>query len=490
MPAHPPDDAQATARDAMLDALAEVLRPVPAGSVVGVAVSGGPDSFALAALTVQVARQAGLNVRVLHVHHGLQSMADRWADQVRALSVALGVECDVQHVEVVVDHEGIEAAARAARYQALRTMAHAAGISHVLLGHHLDDQAETVLLRLLRGAGLDGMGAMAVRTQRDGITYLRPWLDIERRHIVDVARAHAETLGLTLVDDPTNLDQHYARGVLRTRVLPAIAKHWPGYRASLSRFARLSVAAAHVLDEVAQADLQAMVQMHPAYGETLDLLAWRKLGEARQALVLRAWLAARGAAMPSEARLAQMRRQLARAGADRQILLQHDGGQVRCYRNRAMFEHSRAPAPKSASLQAERDLGRSETVTWQGEPALYLPAFGGTLHFRTGAEGVDARWLRAQPLRVALRRGRERLQPTAQGPSRSLKNLYQEAGIPAWERVRLPLVWRGATLLFAAGLGLDARAPRASDGVILHWESDSPGATVRAPHDKPPPNAG
>src|SRR5690606_31832573 len=201
---------------------------------------------------------------------------------------------------------------------------------------------------------------------------------IERRHIVEAASGYASALGLALADDPTNLDLHYARGVLRTRVLPAVAEHWPGYRTTLARFARLSAAAARILDEVAQADLQAMVQMHPAYGETLDLLAWRKLGEARQALVLRAWLAARGAAMPSGARLAQVRRQLARAGADRQILLQHDGGQVRCYRKRAMFEPSRAPLRKRA-LQP-RGPREPDAVTWPGEPALYVAAFGGTQH--------------------------------------------------------------------------------------------------------------
>ncbi len=478
--------------DSLLAALKQVFLSLPAGSAVGVAVSGGPDSFALAALAAQVAGEQGHALHLLHVHHGLQAMADAWADQVRALAAALHVNCDVRRVEVACDQgDGIEAAARAARYQALGDMAGRASIRHVLLGHHLDDQAETVLLRLLRGAGPEGMGAMAASTERGGVTYLRPWLDIERARIAAVAQSLAGELGLALADDPTNMDARYARGALRSRVLPAIAGHWPGYRATLSRYARLASNAAEVLAEVAKADLQSVLQVHPAHGETVNIPVWRELSAARRAMALRAWLARQGVAMPSEARLAQMCEQLLRAAPDRQVLLRHDGVQVRSYRNRVMLDRARTVVAKDAAASSATDEPAPlSTIHWQGEPSIYLPELAGTLYFDQVQHGLDPQWLLAQPLRVGLRRGRERLRPNSLGPSRSLKNLYQEAGIPAWERARLPLVWRGSVLLFAAGLGLDARAVLAPDGVMLRWHSDSPGATISRPHDKPPPNAG
>jgi len=477
-------------RDALLAALESALRELPPGSALGIAVSGGPDSFALAALTARWA-QGRHTLHLLHVHHGLYEQADGWAAQVQSLAGALNAACHVSRVQVPVGQgDGVEAAAREVRYEALATMARDCGVGHVLLGHHLDDQAETVMLRLLRGAGPDGMGAMATSSQRDGITYLRPWLDIERARIVEQAQVLAVDLGLALVDDPSNRDPRYARGVLRTQVFPTIAGHWPGYRHTLSRFARLSSHAADVLAEVAEADLLSMRRSHPAYGDTLDLSVWRALSPARRSLALRAWLESRGMAMPSEARLAQMCHQLLRAAPDRQVLLQHGGIRVRSYRNLIMIDCAAGagkarPAPEPA-VQADPSC----EVHWQGQASVPLPELGGILHFEPGLDGVDPQWLQAQPLRVTLRRGRERLRPGAQGASRSLKNLYQEAGIPAWERTRLPLVWRGSTLLFAAGLGMDGRTPRSPDGVTLRWESDYPGATVSRPHDKPPPNAG
>lgn len=487
-----PNTATATpldGRELLLAALGRVLAEQAKAGALGVAVSGGPDSFALAALAAQLAREQGRTLHLLHVHHGLQAMADSWAGQVQALALALQATCHIRRVTVALGQgDGVEAAARLARYAALNEMAAAAGVSHILLAHHLDDQAETVLLRLLRGAGPEGMGAMTVRVEREGIDYLRPWLDIERARILPVARELAAELGLELVNDPSNLDARHARGVLRKLVLPAIASHWPGYRATLSRFARLSSHAASVLAEVAEGDLREIVRQHPAYGDTIELPLWKQLSPARRALAVRAWLARQNVAMPSEARLAQMCQQLLRAAPDRQVLLQHAGLRLRVYRNRIMLDRLRG---KTRVVPASTDAAPpSVTVSWQGEASLYLPELAGTLHFDRVGQGIDAQWLQSQPLRIGLRRGRERLRPASQGPSRSLKNLYQEAGIPPWERARLPLVWRGGTLLFAAGLQHDARAPRAAEGVMLRWEADSPGATITLPACKLPPNTG
>lgn len=478
----------------MREAVQQVLAGLAADTAVGVAVSGGPDSFALAVLAAEVAGRAGLALHVLHIHHGLQTAADTWEIQVRQLAQRLNLPVAVARVQVSVADGGMEAAARAARYRGLASLAAEHGIGQILLGHHLDDQAETVLLRLLRGAGPTGMGAMAVRSEREGIVWLRPWLGFERRLLAAVAEGAAQPLGLTLVRDPSNLDPHQARGLLRTRALPAIDTHWPGWRTTLARHARLAAEAAQVLDEVASADLRDLQEQDPAFGNVLRVSRWRALSPPRRAMVLRAWLDGHGLPMPSEARLDQMLVQLDQAAADRQILLAHAGARVRRYRNHIVLERlpgEGAARPDADAAAAARvtgyepslspllaEQGVALTLQWRGEPALRAPALAGTLHFVAHAGGIDPDWLRAEALVLRLRRGRERLQLLAEAPSRSLKNLYQEHGIPAWERPRLPLVWRGTQLVYAAGLGSDIRLPRHARGILLRWQSDHAGATT------------
>lgn len=489
--------------DALMLPVATSLAALPPGAGVGVAVSGGPDSVALAAVAALSARAHKRALTLFHVHHGLMAQADAWADGVMRLGEALGVPVQVRRVQVAQGaRDGLEAAAREARYAALAEMAGQAGVADLLLAHHLDDQAETVLIRLLRGAGPAGLAAMRSRHERSGIRYHRPWLAVARALILPVAESTARRLAVPLADDPSNRDARHARGALRQRVLPAIAGHWPGYRQTLARFARRSAEAASVLDEVASADVASLAQTHPRFGVTLSLAGWRALSPARRALALRRWLADAGAPMPSEARLDDICQQFSQAAADRQLLVQHEQSRLRVYRGHILCEptgegNSRrrahaglAPGPADAVSPQAADDARAVDVTWSGQASVSVADLSGTLWFEPSDRGVDPAWLASAPLRLALRRGRERLRPAADRPSRSLKNLYQEAGIPAWERARLPLLWRGTTLVFAAGLGLDSRVPQVAGGIQLRWRADAPGATQGSRHDNSPRNAG
>ncbi|VCU70786.1 tRNA(Ile)-lysidine synthase [Pigmentiphaga humi] len=442
----------------------------PLAAPVAVALSAGPDSAALAIKAAGWARRRGLPLLLFHVHHGLHPDADAWAARAGDLAQRLGLELRMRRVAVDPhDPAGIEAAARAARYEALAGLATEAGVAAILLAHHLDDQAETVLLRLLRGAGPDGMGAMAGETVRDGIRYLRPWLGVPRSRILAFMQAYTAQTGFAAVQDPSNLDARHARGVLRAAVLPAVERHWPGYRTTLERFARRSAEAAALLREIAQSDLDAIQEMCPPYGNALRLSGLNRLAPARRAMALRLWLAGRGIAAPSEARLREMVRQLADAAQDRQLLLRHGGWQVRRYRDHVIVDsRNKPPSAQAGSIE----------FRWSGEVSVALPDMGGTLLFASAATGIDPAWLRDTGLTLRMRRGRERLKTSAQGSSRSLKNLYQERGIPSWERERLPLLYRGDVLVFAAGLGVDARMPQASPGIRLEWQADHPGATV------------
>lgn len=335
--------------------LAAVLRralqslPQPPGRI-AVAVSGGADSAMLAVHAAAVARAAGIEVLLFHVHHGLQAAADGWSQQVRVLADLLGLPLRLARVQVdEATGKGIEAAARDARYAALARLAQDDGVTLVLLAHHRNDQAETVLLRLLRGTGLAGMAAMAPLTHRDGLTYLRPWLDEGRDAILQAAAQFTDATGWRPVQDPTNADPRYTRAALRELLAPALDGRWPGWRAIVARHARHMAEAAEILDEVARDDL-ACLEPGPD-GASFSLAAWRKLSPARQAQALRYWLAQNGARMPTDARLRDLLRQLRELhslGHDRQLRVEQAGHVIRCHRGRVWLEARPVDGQRSA----------------------------------------------------------------------------------------------------------------------------------------------
>lgn len=327
--------------DALVIPVSAALRRLsPRPARIAVATSGGADSAMLALAAAHAARRAGIELILFHVHHGLQAQADAWAAQVDDLGRRIGASVFQSRVDVPADTgKGIEAAARQARYAALARMAGGHGAACVLLAHHRDDQAETVLLRLLRGTGVRGMAAMSADTTRDGVRYLRPWLGLGRETIRAAAAAFAREQGWRAAEDPTNADPRYTRGALRALLTPALDARWPGWQAILARHARHMAEAAEVLDEVAAADLGAIGLSED--GASFSLAAWRGLSEARQAHVLRHWLGRLDAPMPGDARLAELLRQLRQLhalGHDRQLRWEHAGHAVVCRKGRVAWE--------------------------------------------------------------------------------------------------------------------------------------------------------
>ena len=377
------------------------------GTRAAVALSGGVDS-----VTLLFILKALLPVRALHVHHGLSPQADAWARFCRTLCRAWKVPLTVRRVRVARAGKGLEAAARAARYEAFGKCRE----EWIFLAHHRDDQAETVLMNLLRGTGLAGARGMPAEGRLGAKRLARPLLGLPREAIL----AYARKQGLAWVEDESNDDETLTRNFVRRRLGPLIETRFPRWRESLARAARHFSAA--------QADAGAL---------------------------MREFLASRGMRAPSEAKLVEMLRQLTAGGARTRI--EHDGTTLRLYRSRILMDRSRAaPAPFAC-------------VTWQGERRLALPALGGELRFRAArGKGIDARH---RPLQVRLRSGGERFQPDARRPRRTLKNLYQEAGVPPWERERLPLLYSGEQLVWVPGVGVDAayQAPPDGSGVLPQW---------------------
>ncbi len=337
----PPSFWQDFGAPALLQAIDRALDDLPAQpGRIGVGLSGGADSAMLAVHAARLARLRGFELHCFHVHHGLQQHADAWQDHAHQLARLLQVPCHTRCVRIDAGTgDGMESAARDARYQALAVLAGQAGLAHILLAHHRNDQAETVLLRLLRGAGPTGLAAMAPLTERQGIAYLRPWLDIDRARILQLAQDFAQLSGWEPVQDPTNTDDHYTRAAVRERLAPQLDDRWPGWQGVLARHARQSAQARDVLDEVAREDFSGLAPS--ADHRSFSLAAWRSLSAARQALVLRFWLALLGLRMPTDARLQDLMRQLRglhALGHDRGMRVKHGQSWIVCVRGRVMIE--------------------------------------------------------------------------------------------------------------------------------------------------------
>ena len=271
-------------------ASAETSEPT---TFLGIAYSGGADSTAL--LHAAAHRWPG-RVQALHVHHGLQAAADDFQRHCAAACAALDVPLHIGRVDA--RHrpgESPEDAARRARYLTLADLARSRGLAHVLLAQHADDQVETMLIALGRGAGLDGLAGMPREMRRHGVVFHRPLLDVR----ADALRRWLRETGVSFVEDPSNVDERYTRNRIRARLMPVLDEVLPGFRETFARSARNAARASRMLAAVAIEDLAA-TGMPPA----IDVL--RRLPQDRRANALRHWLRSAHGAMPSEAQLRQL----------------------------------------------------------------------------------------------------------------------------------------------------------------------------------------
>ena len=426
---------------------------VPAGATVAIALSGGRDSVVLFDALVRAAPAGGHRVLALHVHHGLSPHADAWQRFCVELCAERNVPLAVCAVAVSrAPQTSLESEARRERYAALIRMAGAAGAQFIVLAHHRDDQAETLLLQLLRGAGPHGLAAMsAVRTDHArAVAFLRPMLGIARAAIDD----YADAAQLRWVDDESNAQTRHLRNAVRHVLMPALAGVFPDPQATLARAAAHQAEAGLLADDLAAHDARAAGD-----GATLDRAALAALPAHRARNLLRWFLRQQGLPAPSSARLAAMLAQLASARGDAQVCLVHGGAELGVHRGRIAVHAKHAPA---------------FDLPWHGEPELVLPH--GRLGFvRAEGEGLAALRLSEAPVRVRSRAGGERLQLAPNRPRRALKSILQDAAIPAWERQALPLVFCGDTLAAAAGVGIDAafRAAPGTEGITLVWQPDA-----------------
>lgn len=423
------------AQDPVLSAIDAQLRALADDIPVFVAYSGGLDSTVL---LHGAAAAADRQITALHANHGLHGDAGRWGRHCAEVCRSWDLSFSTVQLQLEDAGDGIEAAARAARYRWFESCLGDGGV--LLMAHHQDDQAETLLLRLLRGAGPDGLSGMPINRSLGNGSLLRPLLDLPRKLLERYARAH----GLAWIDDPSNADTRFDRNYLRHAVMPLLAERWPGYRSTLSR------AAAQLREQNEHMPAPELTCLYNRMGDAGFALTQIPKEPALAALAVRRWLRRQALLAPPAARLGEFLRQL-REGAGAQLC--GSGWVIERYRD-AVYLHPNGAEQAPPALP----IDPGQPLSWPGM---------GELTVKMAGDG---------PLPALILRPRkegDRLM-LASGKHKDLKTVFQELGIPRWWRQKLPLLVlqsaRGEELLSVAHLQRSSVA--VSLGVSLAWKRE------------------
>lgn len=402
-------------------ALREALSQLSEPQAFVVAFSGGADSSVLLHALTRLRDRLPAPVRALHVNHNLHPDAARWAEECEQICTQWDVPFESLTVSVDPGRDSLEAAAREARYAAFAT---ALGRGEILLtAHHRSDQAETLLLRLLRGTGVHGLkGIPGSRPLGQGFV-ARPFLNVGKTEIL----SYAHDFGLSVNEDPSNTDTTLDRNYLRHTVLPLLASRWPGYERTLARTAQLAAESAAIVDGVAKSDLE-----HCANSATsVSLQRLVSLPAPRQSQVLRSLMRNLGMEPPSKAQLATLLDSVSVDGNQAELIWGE--WEARAYRD-TLYLLDKLPAKAEGYQQ-----------TWSAHTEFDLPEGLGSLGLWSD-EGPRQAHLPPQTFTVCFRQGGERIQLPQEPFHRKLKKLFQDAGIPPWVRDRTPLIYAGEAL--------------------------------------------
>ncbi len=416
------------------------------------ALSGGLDSAVL--LHLLATTWPILQLSAAHVHHGLSEFADHWAGFCTELCAQYQIPLTIINVSVPTDSGlGVEATARALRYDALLQ----GDFDAVITAHHQDDQAETLLLQLFRGAGVKGLSAMAAMDIKRKIA--RPLLDIPRADLLKYAQQNK----LNWIEDDSNQNIYFERNFLRLTVIPALLERYQALNKTLARSANHLAEAAQMLDELAELDaglepvLSANVAIEPVNNESaaiteflvptvvvspLSLLRLSQLSESRAKNCLRWWLSKQLYTMPSTGRLDEILSQLINAKTDAQVKLILDNKKnmvIRRYQNMAYI--------------VEDSIAEPYAISWQGEAVLQLPDQTQLIFVQKLGVGLALNRLQINKLRITNRQGGEEFKPEMNRPTRTLKHCLQAANIPPWLRVKLPLIYCQDDLAIVPSVG-------------------------------------
>jgi len=441
------------------------------------ALSGGLDSCVLLHTLANIRQSVDFNLTAHHVHHGLSVHADTWADFCQTICDQLNIPLTISTVNINPNsHSGIEAAARKARYSAL--ISKSSGL--ICTAHHQDDQAETLLLQLARGAGVKGLAAMARVDYKRKL--LRPLLNIPRADLESYARLNQ----LIWVDDESNLNQQFDRNFMRHSILPALQQQYPAIKQNLARTANHLAEANALLDELAEQDTQACITVNQPISQ-LYLPPLMMLSQPRINNVLRWWLAQNHVQMPSTSQLQQIAVQLLQAKSDAAIHIKLNLENIKL--NSESTDNS---DEKPAELTLKRYQNRAYLITgnidnlllnttWENESVIHLPNQDTLFFSQKMGEGFAIKHLTNKQLVIKNRVGGERLKPDLNRPSRSLKVLLQMSGVPPWQRERLPLIFMDEMLVIVPNIGaqtnsqlvnVNLKAAADEMGLLVFWHQN------------------
>lgn len=405
--------------------LLQSLPPLSGDNRLWVAYSGGLDSHvllhALSALELECALHA------VHVNHGLNPQADSWAEHCEKVCAELGVHFVGLQVDAMPKRgESPEAAARNARYRAITELLQPG--DHLCTAHHQDDQAETLLLQLLRGAGPKGLAAMAETSPLGAAIQLRPLLNFAREELMTYAVTH----GFAWVEDDSNYDTGFDRNFLRHKILPQLKQRWPSAAKTISRTSNICAEAACLLDQMA---LQDFKQVQGDSKDKLCIDALLKLDSQRQKNLVRYWIRLNGLPLPSEAKLRHVFADVIPAAEDKMPCVKWKGAEVRRYRG-CLY-----------AMPPQFEFDTQQIIRWKDSNQLLELPDGSRLKLLNNLATLDS-----QEITVRFRQGGELCLPEGGQHHKTLKQLFQELEIAPWRRAYVPLLYVGEELVNVIGV--------------------------------------
>ncbi|MBA2482955.1 MAG: tRNA lysidine(34) synthetase TilS [Nitrosomonas sp.] len=415
-----------------------------------VALSGGMDSIVLLDLLNALSIPMQFNLSAIHVDHGISQNAAQWSKFCCNICRTLSIPITITHLKIRKERGiSLEAAARFARYQVFKHLK----AEYVVLGQHQDDQAETLLLQLLRGAGIRGLAAMPVaRSQADNAPQiLRPMLNIPRSSI----KEYAQTKKLNWVNDESNENITFDRNFLRHQIFPLLQKRYPAYPTTLLRASQHLAEASHLLDELAELDyLKCMID------GKLQIEYLRQLNLPRAKNLLRYTFSRERIIQPGAKKLTDILQQLLTVSADTKLHISFGNTDIRCYKG-------------AVNILPKRNFSENKLlIIWSKENRIELNQIDGAISFSYKNTGISLEKLNKNLVTIQLRSGGERFRPDCKRPRRRLKTLFQEALIPSWRRHALPLLFSGEQLVWVPGIGIDCdfQTKPGEIGLLPTWE--------------------
>ena len=401
-----------------------------------VALSGGVDSVVLLHLLHQLQKTHHFTLKASHVHHGLSKNADKWVKFCEKLCAKLSISLDVNYIQLPQKKSlGMEGEARRLRYEKLLQ----SKTDLVVLAHHEDDQAETFLLQLIRGAGVKGLSSMAHFDDRRRLW--RPLLNASRTDIESYAKKHQ----LKWIEDESNLNTDFDRNFIRSKILPILKNRFTHIIKVISRSASHLAEAQHLLDDLAELDLKSYLKSSN-YKRKLQVKTLEKLSLSRAKNVLRYWLEINDQLMPSKDLLDECLRQVLIAKKDATIKIQLSKDfEIRRYKDEIYI------------VKKNKNKEKNYAIIWQGESEILLPN-GAQLNFKkVKGSGINFKFLDHQKLKIRNRQGGEFFKPDSKRPTKKIKQLLQESDLPPWEREFFPMIFIGNELAAVPNFGIDQK---------------------------------